>query len=736
MEGGVPLVSYVLVNWRTEELLPRALASINAQTCALREIILVNNGSPSFDPQRYAKQAGIRLILNPRNLGFARANNQGINIAQGDFIVLLNCDAFLSPEFVQQALAVFATDERIGTVVPKILRDDDSGRIDSAGHTMYTDRTPAHRGYQEFDQGQYDYPCDVFGGSAAAVIYRRSMLEDVAATTGSARQAIGAVFDESFFSYFEDVDLDWRAQLQGWKARFSPLCLAWHRGHGSGGRKSLKIQLLAEKNRYLMLVKNDVLADQLADSCAIALYEAWHAVRTLFKPWLWPALLLFWWNLPAAWHYRLKAGSRRVLRPARLRAMFTPRGLQAPLLELRPADIGQSAALTAPSTEAIYPLVSVIVLNLDGLVISRASIASILEQSYQPLEVIVVDNGSQVDEARLLGVEFPEIRTLRLERNHGFSGGVNWGLTLARGEYIALINNDCICHQDCIRNLVYAQRRTQAPAVSGRLANVTTAEMAEQLLAALEAEAETAAGELMTEQLPGEIATALKESWRNHGRSVCLWHVHDVYEQQNECFDPSGGLCLLKRRAVQQWLPQLFPHMYFAYGEDLNLGIRLRAQGGWVAKEPRAAAAHIAHSTAQRMGGMLLRGVQERNRMLNVLGYYPQAVLWRLMPLLTLLGLGAACINLIKRPRHFIGWLGARIWIMLHPLWLRQWRKSCREEVRVPDEQWLGELSARHGSGQGLVSRFSLWYCRTLGIPHREAAGYVPARQLESKQQD
>ncbi len=74
---------------------------------------------------------------------------------------------------------------------------------------------------------------------------------------------LGPVFDETFFAYFEDVDLDWRANLAGWRAYYEPDCRAYHRGHGSGGRSNLSIRLRAEKNRYLMLAKNDTLGSQL-----------------------------------------------------------------------------------------------------------------------------------------------------------------------------------------------------------------------------------------------------------------------------------------------------------------------------------------------------------------------------------------------------------------------------------------------------------------------------------------
>ena len=730
MSSGVPLVSYVLVNWHTEELLPRALASVDAQSYAQREVILVNNGSASFDPTVLAHYPDMKLLSNNRNLGFAGANNQAINASHGDYIVLLNCDAYLDPDFTRRALAVIAANEQIGTVVPKILRDDQSGVIDSAGHIMYEDRTAAHRGRGEHDQGQYDGGGFVFGGTAAAIVYRRAMLEQLARSGGGRRRtpapeaatAVGEVFDETFFAYFEDVDLDWRALLAGWRAYYEPRCVAWHRGHGSGGRASYAIRLRAEKNRYLMLAKNDTLAGQLGCILPLALYESWHALRTLFTPWLWPAYLMLLWYLPRTLACRWAAGRQCTLSHNAVTAFLLPRGLQPPL-KAEPPAAELFPETVADATAGQFPLVSVVILNYNGLALSRACVASLTEQSYEPLELILVDNGSAVDEAQLLAMEFPELHVLRLEHNHGFSGGVNWGLTLVHGDYFVLVNNDCVCHADCIRNLVYAARRTKAPAVSGRLVDIARLEQAEPALVALEAEFEQAVGERIAGEASPDIVQALADSWRNDGRSIGLWHVHNAYAGRDECFDPSGGLCLLERGAVADMLPQLFPHFYFAYGEDLCLGIRLRGRGGWVAKEPRAAAVHMKHGTARLLNSGRVRYMQERNRALNILGFYPAWVLIRLAPLLVLQTLAVAVINLLKRPLHFAGWLAAQLWLLTHPCWLARWRRHCRSQLTVPDERWLSELSGRLGSGGNPLSKFSLWWCRVARIPHREARG-------------
>jgi len=722
---GVPLVSYVLVNWHTEELLPRALRSIQAQEHTQHEIILVDNASPDFDEVTVSGIVPLTIIRNTRNRGFAAANNQGIAASRGDYVVLLNCDAYLDSGFTAGALAVFESNPRIGTVVPKILRDDGSDRIDSCGHLMHLDRTPVHRGRNERDQGQYDAGGFVFGGTAAAVMYRREMLEVVVAR-GSISTS-GQVFDESFFAYYEDVDLDWRASLAGWRAYYEPRCRAFHRGHGSGGRASYLIRLRAEKNRYLMMAKNDTLAEQLRAWPSLALYECWHGLWTIFRPWLWPAYLVLLWLLPAAWAYRWQARQQRVIPPRQVTQLFVPRGLKpppraappssrhTPLLETQEERIKQDA-----DVEPTYPLISVIILNHNGLALTKACLIALESQTYDPVEIIVVDNGSVVDEADLLAIDFPSIRTLRLDRNHGFTGGVNWGLSIANGEFIALLNNDSITDPNCLRHLVYAARRTGAAAVSGRLVDIRRAADVGPVLNAIDLEQDR--DEPVVGGVSAEQTAALVQSRRNHGLSLYGYIVSDTYGTRAECFYPSGGLCLLKRAAIDDVLPELFPHFYFAYHEDVYLGFRLRAHDRQVVKESRAAVVHLAGSTARRLGRARLRFYQERNRVLNMVAWLPWRILWRLTPFCAIAALGSGLSLLVSKPSEFLGWLAAHCWFWMHLVSVFRWRQQCQAEVEAKPESYVSELSGQVRGRGGLLNVLSLWWCRLLNIPCREHA--------------
>ncbi|RMD96896.1 MAG: glycosyltransferase family 2 protein [Deltaproteobacteria bacterium] len=249
-------VSVVIVNWNGGELIDGCLRSLQAQDYpGPIETIVVDNASTDGSPARILEAfPGIRMIRNHRNRGFAAAQNQGLRIATGRYCLPLNFDIVLTPSFLSEMVAAIGEDPAIGIVSGKLLRLDSrtaSERIiDSTGIVMPF-HFPVARGQEEADRGQYDTPCEVFGACGAAPLYRREMLTDIAIR--------GEFFDETFVTYVEDVDLSWRAQLRGWRCRYTPRAVAFHL-RGATRRENPREQevyyRIGYRNRYLMLVKN------------------------------------------------------------------------------------------------------------------------------------------------------------------------------------------------------------------------------------------------------------------------------------------------------------------------------------------------------------------------------------------------------------------------------------------------------------------------------------------------
>jgi GT2 family glycosyltransferase len=254
---GETSVSVVIVNWNHGHLLSGCLDALLAQDYAKLDITVVDNGSQDGSPRQIANSyPGVSLWTFSDNLGFSAALNWGISHTEGDLVLSLNPDVMVTENFVAQLVEAVVHDEVIGIVAPKLLQAQNPAILDSTGLFIDRRRRPFDRGQGEPDRGQYDTLPDVFGACGAAALYRRSMLRDL---------AVGEeCFDESFFAYYEDADLAWRAQLLGWRGVYTPHAVAIHdRGWGDTlrkrGRATKESQgpRLALRNRYLMIVKND-----------------------------------------------------------------------------------------------------------------------------------------------------------------------------------------------------------------------------------------------------------------------------------------------------------------------------------------------------------------------------------------------------------------------------------------------------------------------------------------------
>jgi GT2 family glycosyltransferase len=284
------------------------------------ETIVVDNGSLDGSVELAAGHPGVRLIRNMANLGFAVANNQALAVAQGEFILLLNYDAILEPDYVQALVAALRADPRLGSASGKLVRPLAAGRrrvIDSTGHVIYRNVWAMNRGEDEVDDPAQDHEGEVFGVCAAAGMYRRAMLDDVSVG--------GEVLDASFFAYLEDVDLDWRAQLRGWRSWYEPKAVATHHRSASGGWFSVRIQRHIFTNRILMIVKNDGGFPLIARLPGMV---AFTGVKLLLGVLRAPGFALVTTDvmrlLPAAWRKRRQIQARRRVTASALEPWFQP----------------------------------------------------------------------------------------------------------------------------------------------------------------------------------------------------------------------------------------------------------------------------------------------------------------------------------------------------------------------------------------------------------------------------
>jgi len=282
------MVSVTMVTWNSAQHLAECFASLDRQDYREIEVIVVDNASSDETRTLLHEVASRwRVICNGRNIGFAAGQNQAIRASSGEWVLCLNPDVVLSPDFISRLVAAGEQHPDAGSVCGKLLRWDSAAAqirtdiIDSTG--IYFTRNMRHldRGAEERDCGQYDRVQYVFGASGAAAMFRRDFIEDVSVE--------GEFFDEEFFAFREDGDLAWRAQLMGWKCLYTPAAVAWHVRRVTPERRKdlpLVINWHSVKNRFLMRGKNT---------------SGWLCWR-LFVPVAWRDLMTLGYALLRDWH--------------------------------------------------------------------------------------------------------------------------------------------------------------------------------------------------------------------------------------------------------------------------------------------------------------------------------------------------------------------------------------------------------------------------------------------------
>jgi GT2 family glycosyltransferase len=251
-------VCAAIVTYNSARYIRRCLQALLAQKGVALEVIVVDNASTD-DTRNILKEfrGRIRVLLNSSNVGFAEGQNVAIRAGQSKWVLTLNPDVLLEPGFIANLVSAANADSRAGAVCGRLLsigpgfEQLSQPLIDSTGIFF----TPAMR---HFDRGWHepDGPCFqnmeyVFGASAAAALFRRRMIDDIAID--------GNFFDPDFFVYREDADVAWRALLLGWRCIYTPYAVAHHvRTVTPVNRRSAPavINMHSVKNRFLMRIKN------------------------------------------------------------------------------------------------------------------------------------------------------------------------------------------------------------------------------------------------------------------------------------------------------------------------------------------------------------------------------------------------------------------------------------------------------------------------------------------------
>jgi GT2 family glycosyltransferase len=240
-----PRCSVIVANWNGRSDLERCLPALRAQTFIDFEAIVVDNGSSDGSLELLeAEFPEVRVIALDENRGFAAANNIGIDAARGRNIALLNNDTRVDPAWLAELVECLERHPRAASATSKMLLMQEPDTIDGAGDVLTWTFLPYPRGHREPDRGQYEEEAEVFSASGGAALWRGDILKSLGA------------FDEAFFAYYEDVDLGFRARLQGLECWYVPTSVVLHhRGATSKGIAEFEL-FHPLKNRWFMIMKN------------------------------------------------------------------------------------------------------------------------------------------------------------------------------------------------------------------------------------------------------------------------------------------------------------------------------------------------------------------------------------------------------------------------------------------------------------------------------------------------
>lgn len=238
-----PFCSIIILNYQGEKMIRATLESLSKLSYPKDrfEVIVVDNNSrdkskeviENYKHSLTTNHYSLASLWLDRNLGFAGGNNEGIKISKGKYVILLNNDCVVNPSWLTELIKVVEKDEMICAVGSKVYLQQ-TNKIQNAGILMFEDGGGRDIGavvanhnqdYAE-DIGQYNREKETYAACAVAALYRKSALDQI------------GLLDDTFFMYYEDVELSERARMHGYKIMYAPKAVVHHDHAASSGEFS------------------------------------------------------------------------------------------------------------------------------------------------------------------------------------------------------------------------------------------------------------------------------------------------------------------------------------------------------------------------------------------------------------------------------------------------------------------------------------------------------------------
>jgi GT2 family glycosyltransferase len=460
-KSDVPQVAVIILCWNNKDLLDECIESVNKQTYPNVLTIMVDNGSKDDSVAHVEKHhKNVRVIETGANLGFAIGNNIGMKAALENpdckYVVLLNTDAVIDPDWVEKMVAFAGTHPKLASAQSLTVDYYNHKIIDSCGILIDRQALATQMGYRQMNVRLETRR--VFGANAAAALFTRNFLD---------AQPFGDDYlDHDLWMYLEDVDIATRAIMMGWENWFVNESKAYHMGSASSGKNPGFSLRMTYRNNALVLIKN-------------------LPFRIIMK------------TLPGMMRAELSRlrGFWRERKYKEIQAMVKGRFQSIPRIPIflkkrhefkkywKISEQDLWALMELPKLKKLPPeelpygseSVAVIMLSHNNKDQLERSLGALTKEKYPNMNITVVDIGSTDGSAQFIEDKYPKVNLLAQRSNLGIPNGFNVGLTNALREdsdYFALIQANIVISAGWIDAMIHTMRKyPSAFAVSSKVVN-------------------------------------------------------------------------------------------------------------------------------------------------------------------------------------------------------------------------------------------------------------------------
>ena len=247
-QNNTPFVSIIILNYNAGQLLIDCVDSVLQTNYSNFEIIVVDNASKDKSHQECKnKFPMIHLIENNQNFGYCEGNNVGIREAKGDFVVILNPDTLVDPDWLSELISA-QNQNGDGLYQPKFLTTTDHNTLMSTGNMIQLFGFGFSRSKGQIDSHAFEKLEEIGYASGTCLFTSTKIIKDL------------EMFDSFLFAYHDDLDIGWRGALQGIKSYYVPKSIVYHPPEGFSFKwSSFKFYLLERNRLYCLLTHYSLL---------------------------------------------------------------------------------------------------------------------------------------------------------------------------------------------------------------------------------------------------------------------------------------------------------------------------------------------------------------------------------------------------------------------------------------------------------------------------------------------